>query len=196
MAARFDLVLLEEDREYVTHTSEAELRDALHAFADSYGWTVTAEVPVPGWGRIDLLLEGGQCWVVELKRSVTKPATLRRGITQVHGYAAALGRYVHRTILCAPSFPDWAQDMASVAYPDVDLLTVSELLGYIHHYADRLHLVEVAQQRLHIAEHEVAVRAAHVADLSPSDEAEADDEDDDEPETTGGIVTPEPVVLD
>jgi len=176
MAPRFDLIEFNDDGDpCVTYVSEAELRDALHAFADAYGWRVRSEVPVPGWGRIDLLLEDDLLWVIELKLSITKPAALRRGLTQVHGYAAAYPSYVFRTVLCAPRFPDWAASMAAVAYPDIDLWSVGQLMAYIHMHAPSF---GAAEHRLAATEHEAAVRRYAIADMGRGDAGLAEPSED------------------
>jgi hypothetical protein len=186
MTKRFDLIRLEDGQPFVMYGSESDLRDALHAYADSYGWNVKTEVHVPGWGRIDLLIRGAwRPWVIELKVAVSKPALLRRGLTQVHGYAASVAQTMERStrsILCAPKFPDWAQEMASTAYPDIELITVSELMGELDIYSGGLR--ERASDRLRAAEHEAEVRRNSVAAMP---------RDDDEEDVIGGVITPEHV---
>lgn len=48
------------------HTEKA-IADGLAAFADAHGWlSVRREVVVPGWGRLDLLLQSyDETWAVE-----------------------------------------------------------------------------------------------------------------------------------
>lgn len=184
---RFDLVSFGDNgRPFIHHTSEAELREGLAAYAHGYGWRVFQEFQVKGWGRIDLLLmHGSDAWIIELKRSIETPSALRKGLAQVHGYAAAFdAQYdatVERSILCTRSFPSWAERTAEVAYPAVELVTVADLMGSIDLLADA---EDEARARLSAAEHEVAVRRGLLDDPS---RAVAD---------TGGVVTPEPVVLD
>lgn len=70
---------------YLTR-SEAELRRRLAAVAHAYGWDVSEEVVIPGWGRIDLVLEDDKTHLIELKIDLTKPARIRRAFQQADGY--------------------------------------------------------------------------------------------------------------
>lgn len=66
--------------------SETDLRRSLASVAHVYGWDVSEEVVIPGWGRIDLVLEDDSTYLVELKIDLTKPARVRRAFQQADGY--------------------------------------------------------------------------------------------------------------
>lgn len=66
--------------------SETDLRRRLATVAHVYGWNVSEEVVIPGWGRIDLVLEDDGTHLVELKIDLTKPARVRRAFQQADGY--------------------------------------------------------------------------------------------------------------
>lgn len=66
--------------------SEADLRRSLASVAHVYGWDVSEEVVIPGWGRIDLVLQDDWTHLVELKIELTKPAQVRRAFQQADGY--------------------------------------------------------------------------------------------------------------
>lgn len=183
---RFDLVSLSDDRQnlVISFGSEADLRDGLHALALAYGWDVTSEVSVPNWGRIDLLFElPTAAWIVELKAKITQPATLRRALTQVHGYSAAFTAKEQtqflRAFVVAPEIPAWAYEMANVAYPSVTLLTVSDLMGWLRFEAtsdpDAAADMEAGLRRcaneLAVREHAVARCREDQADAAAEEEA-------------------------
>lgn len=65
---------------------EVDMRRSLASVAHAYGWDVSEEVVIPGWGRIDLVLEADTTYLVELKVDLTKPARVRRAFQQADGY--------------------------------------------------------------------------------------------------------------
>lgn len=73
----------------IRYANEAELRGGLAQLARAYGWRVQEEVVVPGWGRIDLVLDDGSgspVNLVELKLELYKASDVRRGFQQADGY--------------------------------------------------------------------------------------------------------------
>ncbi len=76
---------------HLTYTDEVSVRRALARLARAYGWAVVREeVVVPGWGRIDLLLQAASDQsmplLVEIKLDLSRPAAIRRAFQQTDGY--------------------------------------------------------------------------------------------------------------
>lgn len=160
MAPRFDLVKSEGGGLLVSFVTESDLRDGLHAYGEIHGWEVQSEVPVGSWGRIDLVFTGPTyTLIVELKTAIPNSSSLRKGLAQVHGHRAAYGE--GHAILCAPDVPDWAADMADVAYPDVLVWEVGSLMSTL-----RVHGGEwTARLGASAVRHELAVRAQGLVNL-------------------------------
>ena len=116
-------------------TVEADFRRSLASFAYAYGWTVQEEVVIPGWGRIDIVLDAaGQTFLIELKIDLTKPARIRRAFQQADGYgrwwSANRGRPAD-VFLCGAQVDDQAVSSVAFAYPMVGAKSVPALLGFM-----------------------------------------------------------------
>jgi len=100
--------------------SETDLRRSLASVAYAYGWDVREEVVIPGWGRIDIVLDApDETYLVELKIDLTKPARIRRAFQQADGYgrwwAANVGRPTD-TILVGSKIDEAAVAVVADAY--------------------------------------------------------------------------------
>jgi hypothetical protein len=100
--------------------SETDLRRSLASVAYAYGWDVREEVVIPGWGRIDIVLDApDETYLVELKIDLTKPARIRRAFQQADGYgrwwAANVGRPTD-TILVGSKVDEAAVAVVADAY--------------------------------------------------------------------------------
>lgn len=151
----------------VRYRDEASLRRGLATIAHAYGWLVEEEVVVPGWGRIDLVLrekESSPPRLVELKRELRKPASVRRAFQQADGY----GRWWTQkhnescTVSLAGAVVD-AQVMSSVAsaYPEVDGCTVADLMGRLRIWDNvRLRLSRALERQADLARLSAVYEAA------------------------------------
>jgi hypothetical protein len=127
---------LNEDRAPVIHYgSETAMRQGLAKLAYAYGWSVTEEVVIPGWGRIDLALaEPGEfrAILIELKQRLDKPADIRRAFQQADGY----GRWwvgnrdePAQVILSAGAAKTELIQPVAAAYPEVRFQTLGQVMA-------------------------------------------------------------------
>lgn len=124
------------DNDFELHyTDEFSVRRGLARLAYAYGWAVVREeVVIPGWGRVDLLLqetdEDDWPYLIEIKLDLSRPSTIRRAYQQADGY----GRWWEQThgggsypILAAVTIDvDHMNSIGSV-YPSVQWRTVSSM---------------------------------------------------------------------
>lgn len=118
--------------------SETALRRSLASVAYAYGWDVREEVVIPGWGRIDIVLDApGETYLIELKIELTKPARIRRAFQQADGYGrwwvANVGRPTDTFLVGAE-----VDEAAIAAIADAYLIsvawkTVGSLLHFLEH---------------------------------------------------------------
>lgn len=84
------LSLMPDGRFFVTYSDEASVRRMVATLARAYGWPIVKEeVVIPGWGRVDLLLqmsEKSPPHLFELKLDLSKPSLIRRAFQQADGY--------------------------------------------------------------------------------------------------------------
>lgn len=127
----------------VQWSGENGLRDSLAAVAEGYGWIVNTEWPVPGFGRIDLLLvpslNADSAWIVELKCSLESVRDARRACQQLDGYRRALNTVPYRASLCASErYTDPAAvDSVIGAYePELEFITVGQLLYLLSEFSE------------------------------------------------------------
>jgi hypothetical protein len=136
----FGGITLDEDFVTVFKTrTEADLRRSLASVAHAYGWDVSEEVVIPGWGRIDIVIETSSTYLVELKIDLTRPAKVRRAFQQADGYGrwwtANRGRAADVFLVGADI--DYAA-IAGVegAYPSVGAKSIAEILGFFERGGD------------------------------------------------------------
>lgn len=118
------------------YTDESSVRRGLARLAYAYGWAIVREeVVIPGWGRVDLLLqetsENEPPYLIEIKLELNRPSLVRRAFQQADGY----GRWWERTY-GGGSYPclvavtaDWAATRSvGDAYPEVQFRAVNAMV--------------------------------------------------------------------
>lgn len=116
--------------------SETEMRRSLASIAHAYGWDVREEVVIPRWGRIDIVLEAGATYLIELKMDLTKPAKIRRAFQQADGYgrwwANNHGRSVS-TLLVGAEMDQSAIDVVADTYYAVWARSIPSIIYFFEH---------------------------------------------------------------
>lgn len=115
--------------------AEADLRRSLASVAYAYGWDVREEVVIPGWGRIDIVLDApGETYLIELKVDLTKPARIRRAFQQADGYGRWWTNNIGRAadvILVGAKMDDPAVSAVADAYYTVVPRSVGSLIYFL-----------------------------------------------------------------
>jgi hypothetical protein len=127
------------DRMVIKHwTCEADFRRQLARLAFVYGWDVREEVVIPGWGRIDIILDDADRpdypILTELKLELRRPADVRRAYQQADGY----GRWWKTTkgqmaevVLTALDYDKDLVRSVGDAYPEVSFYPTGHYMGLL-----------------------------------------------------------------
>lgn len=132
--ATFGGITLQDD--YVTifkAPTENDLRRSLASVAHAYGWNVSEEVVIPGWGRIDLIVEACETYLIELKLDLTRPARIRRAFQQADGYGrwwTANRDRATDVFLVGAQIDHVAAGPVARSYPSVGLHTLGQVLNF------------------------------------------------------------------
>lgn len=160
---------------HLTYTDEASVRRALARLARAYGWAIVREeVVVPGWGRIDLVLQpvSERCtpFLIEIKLDLSKPARVRRAFQQADGYGRwwekQTGDRSYPVLTYCTGNHDLIKSVGD-AYPSVSHRTVGDLMEFLCcAAASPAERRDVAKARLEQAERELQIhrRAADLID--------------------------------
>lgn len=118
---------------YVTWGSEYDLRDGVAEVARMFGWVASTEVPLSGWGRVDVVASAATTTLaIELKRSLRTPGEVRSAFMQ-----AATYRRAHlngaTVILSAATFDDDVVSLYRGHFPGVTAMSAGDLLLVLQH---------------------------------------------------------------
>lgn len=155
--------------EHISAASEADMQQSLADLAHAYGWFVTREVAIPGWGRLDLvlaptLIETDKYHIViETKTEIRRPAQARKAFQQADGYARWIASqgYRSRVILTAP---ERSLDRAVTADHEIAYAESVELRGLGEVMAVICHTTPTTARRMYADRRaKEAIRAARLA---------------------------------
>lgn len=172
---------------FLTYSDEASVRRAVATLARAYGWPIVREeVVIPGWGRVDLLLqmdEKAAPHLIELKLDLSRPSLIRKAFQQADGY----GRWWQATHSQEPYvyLSMCTGDAAAIsavmnAYPLIECQWVGTLMKRLplpqHSSAERL---AVARERIDSTERQLKLQRRALEILQAEYEAwEAQERDD------------------
>jgi hypothetical protein len=143
-----------------------------------YGWNVREEVVIPGWGRVDILLDDPDQpdypILTELKLELNRPSDVRRAFQQADGY----GRWWKATksqrsevVLTAVEYNAGLVSSVSEAYPEVSFYPASTYMGLLSQW--RVKSTKrwmAARSRLEDARRALAVHDQAVASIERIEE--------------------------
>ncbi|WP_433078983.1 hypothetical protein ACQP1P_38870 [Dactylosporangium sp. CA-052675] len=153
--------------------NEIDLRKQLARLAHLYGWNVSEEVVVPGWGRIDIVLEDedlpNKPILIELKLEIRRPSEARKAFQQIDGY----GRWWKATrnqgaelVLCVVDHEPAVTRPVADAYPEVSLHSAGEVMAFLPHWRTPADVRwAAARDRLADARKTLALHEQAVADI-------------------------------
>lgn len=116
---------------YVTWGSEYDLRDGVAEVARMFGWAASTEVPLSGWGRVDVVASAATTTLaIELKRSLRTTGEVRSAFMQAYRRAHLNGATV---ILSAATFDDDVVSQYRGHFSGVTAMSAGDLLLVLQH---------------------------------------------------------------